>query len=440
MAVCKNKKQKAVLFENIDYLSLPVALFYFCLGYKVYYGRNTPGFTKKFFKALTFEGIVHAEYQMDTFLHNWSNEITKKIINEPLANNFKRRFKGVAGLGEIHDRAIKSNILKSLYEPTFLHVLADDLSHKYRQITIFHNKMNYLFVRTIDQLSPYKVRTLWLLPMLSGFLQKLFTKENQGRYDISLQEILESEKPSADFVKNVEVLFFSHGITYLKCFNKDQFFSGSYPFRAADVLNLYLDVSNERSNDDKSFCNENGIKSVCFFDYVDSFTTFLISALKESSFRQIKDTGTWILKSPIRGSYLARFYQRVFRSLRAMDRFPNVKMALLGYEILFPPTLSIAMKIKGVKTVATQERLLTGFMRHYPVICDEYFVISPLSSKMMAQQPFLHWIDNFHVVGQVRLDDHYSHLNSSDEKYSALAKGRPIIFHHLSSDGCSDEK
>ena len=49
----------------------------------------------------------------------------------------------------------------------------------------------------------------------------------------------------------------------------------------------------------------------------------------------------------------------------ALQEFDNVKIAFVGYDILFPVGLSLALESKGIKTIGTQERLMTHFVRSW---------------------------------------------------------------------------
>jgi hypothetical protein len=70
-----------------------------------------------------------------------------------------------------------------------------------------------------------------------------------------------------------------------------------------------------------------------------------------------------------------RVFYSVWWQIRDYDSrvrsFPEVRIALVGYEMLFPAALALAFALNKIKTVATQERFSCSFfpMAGFIVVC-----------------------------------------------------------------------
>ena len=57
-----------------------------------------------------------------------------------------------------------------------------------------------------------------------------------------------------------------------------------------------------------------------------------------------------------------------------VSRLKNLKVVLVGYDVLFPCELSVALALSGVKVCASQERLIQAFYVDSYLVYDYYFV------------------------------------------------------------------
>ena len=63
--------------------------------------------------------------------------------------------------------------------------------------------------------------------------------------------------------------------------------------------------------------------------------------------------------------------------LRLLDKMPEARICLVGYDYMFPRILSLALERKGIRTVATQERFIQSFYPFARYIFDTYCIIGP---------------------------------------------------------------
>lgn len=95
----------------------------------------------------------------------------------------------------------------------------------------------------------------------------------------------------------------------------------------------------------------------------------------------------------------------IFRSFSVkLDAYPDLKLALIDYEILCPNELLMAFESKGVQTVAVQERFFTTFSNLLgSTILTDYLCHSQFTADVMERSP-LYSVGRYVPVGQYRSD------------------------------------
>lgn len=126
---------------------------------------------------------------------------------------------------------------------------------------------------------------------------------------------------------------------------------------------------------------------------------------------------------------LVRIYV-IFRSFSTkLESYPDLKMALIDYEILCPNELLLAFESNGIKTVAVQERFFTTFSNLLgSTILNYYLCDSKYTADVMKFSP-LYSVDHFLPVGQYRSDKLDEAIRSPPPNIleEPLAKGQKII-------------
>ncbi len=98
----------------------------------------------------------------------------------------------------------------------------------------------------------------------------------------------------------------------------------------------------------------------------------------------------------------ARWRFRLFDE--ALGAFPAARVALIGYEILAPKLLYLALDARGIRTAASQERFHAPiFFDNWNFILDTYFTGSRTISGIVNASRFKHAAHAV-AVGQVRTD------------------------------------
>jgi len=226
-----------------------------------------------------------------------------------------------------------------------------------------------------------------------------FFKRNYNSDD---KNLLNDKEP--DFSK-YEVLFFPHqGVAYGDLFLKDQFYMSdpSCQFHRRNILHIeYRKLADEETNKNiVSFYKENNIQH-CYipdfklFDLMDILFHNLGRFLNRNIFKR---NGSFL--KAILVLYIYYQYSGYFRFL---SKFKNAKIALVGYDVLFPKILSMALSAKGITTIATQERLMLSYYDNYNIMLDYYFVINE-SIKDIIYSNMASYVKTVVPIGPIRSD------------------------------------
>ena len=231
-------------------------------------------------------------------------------------------------------------------------------------------------------------------------------------------------------VEDFKVAYFPHkGIFYGKLFVKDHFYNekNDSPFFKSNILHISL---NEKTKDFMFNCfkyyNENGIPYIDSSDLSCSNRKLLADCIKLMSnmhlnvLYDIYKYGLDFMLMALRAYCKLKLYCSIVSHLK------NLKVALVGYDVLFPCELSVALSLSGVKVCASQERLIQAFYPQTYLIFDYYFVASEVVMERGLKNSH---IEKCIPVGLVRVDKlfEYEKKNIFDEKYDVIKKTRKIV-------------
>lgn len=101
---------------------------------------------------------------------------------------------------------------------------------------------------------------------------------------------------------------------------------------------------------------------------------------------------------------LARIYVSFKKYHTGLEPYPELKIALIDYEILCPKELLLAFESRNIRTVAAQERFFVSFNNLFgSTIVSHYLCASPFSADIINRSP-LYCVDVTLPVGQYRSD------------------------------------
>lgn len=281
-----------------------------------------------------------------------------------------------------------------------------------------------------------------LLPLpkfaLLGYLQKGWAKYLQtirnaltdSRATFSAQLSEESGRTWQQLDK--PVLFFPHkGIYYGTLFAKDHYYAADVasPFHHKNILHLSLGEPPEERADSDAYYRTNGLintdlnalAKVDIRRWSGDFVR-LLWGNRNKVFSKGCGWDAWRLLF-----YFAR-YCHLRQYLSALDRLPGARIALVGYDILFPPMLSVALGTRHVTTVATQERFFAVFQGIYRIMFDHYLVMGPRICDFLRKSPRMAHIGNCEPIGPVRAESILDSAQSGlPDKYSRIKSSHFLI-------------
>jgi len=232
-----------------------------------------------------------------------------------------------------------------------------------------------------------------------------------------------------DFEK-CKVVYFPHqGIYYGEMFKKGHFYSenSESPFYRSNILHLSLgeQVDNYMLASYKYYMeNDIPYSDLYELDYSKGdLIKSLLELLGRMNFRLFSDFyrfGFWYIFLSL---YL---FLRIKRYYLVLSKFKNLRVALAGYDWLFPRELAMALTLKNVRICANEERFIIAFFPDNYLIFDYYFVASNIVKEPCMKTSM---VDNFIPVGLVRVDTlhEYEKKQLYDEKYDEIKKTKKLI-------------
>jgi hypothetical protein len=236
----------------------------------------------------------------------------------------------------------------------------------------------------------------------------------------------------AKWVKH-EIIYFPHqGIWYGKQYLKDYFYSSDRknPFYPSKILHISLSEPPKLIKSSLEYYNENDIP-YADWNEIPSVTTknMIIMSfffIKKCLTRAGKEFDLYLLFI-----FLSN-YIKIIHNIKRLEQFQNLKIVLVGYDMLFPVQLALACRIIKIKTTAVLERMIPLWFAN-PFMLDHYFVYGHASKEILDER-FKSLIKNKYEIGPIRLGRHYECVKKSHEYIKQLPdyKFRVLALDHHS--------
>ena len=190
-----------------------------------------------------------------------------------------------------------------------------------------------------------------------------------------------SEEQSSSDIYDCTVAYIPHqGVLYGDMYVKDQFYSSDRddPFYPANVTHIELEP-NLNSTSTKYY-TDNNLKFIYWV------------SVPASVMPSVKAVFGYILRIYVNRLHTvdldlilktSRSMWMINLAVSKLEVFHSLKVMLVGYDILFPQWMAVACRLKGIKTIATQERMISAWWFH-PLLFDVYLTIGPESTKRLA--------------------------------------------------------
>ena len=345
-------------------------------------------------------------YQMNAHIAV-TEEFAEILINEVFNQN---DFKTLCQLTDISDfnqkkaRAlIYDTIFNDIYKFNYSYALAQYFIKKGQKVRIIQTpSFTHFIVKTFIK-NNMMFQALAFITMIVNLSLKIITGLNiwpkPNKPNLLDNPEAQREKPSPNF-SQPEILYFPHkGIAYGKLFDKDLYFSSeqSSPLHPSAIYHIELsqlctkeEILSIKEDYQRRNLNVEFIEppAVSFFSNLRHLIKLFYSRIGEKAA---------FSKSII--LYLT--FLRVRSYQIAFAKFKHAKIALLGYEMLFPRPAAAVLQSMGIHIIATQERFLSCFQTSNGQFLDTYFVHGQVP-KLQIEQNTIACVKNCIISGDPR--------------------------------------
>jgi hypothetical protein len=247
-----------------------------------------------------------------------------------------------------------------------------------------------------------------------------------------------------------DVLFFPHkGVVQFGHPPRDYFYSNQKesPFFPSNIVHLEHDPGTDIELEKEKLKKYFNIKNV-FYTKIENSHLPLLKSFEFfiGIFRVILELRFKNLQNNILYYYIIfRIFFTFNRFRHSIELYKNAKIALVGYEMLFPKALALALESFNIKTIACSERFLVPYINNQTFILDTLLSVSESSSTIIKNSDrFV--INNIYPVGQARTDhffdksfskpqdkknvvilDYHIELNSIEEKFKLITNWKNDI-------------
>jgi|GEM_PF-2216746 hypothetical protein len=316
-------------------------------------------------------------------------------------------------------------------------VCTDYFQAHYQRVCVYIKRNSYLDIGMEDY-TKLGVRNLYpsafnVLLFLWALGKKLYRVLMRARRTILNAITADTELKTVDTHQTVrrdwKILYFPHqGILYGNLFLKDQFYSNDpeNPFYKGNIFHIEYQKKGLNKQLLKNIVNYYNEKNIPY--------DFLVKTRNKRAWRKfvrfILRNGKTLFQ-PMRFSLsrirlIWRIYRVYLSYYTYLSQFKHAKIALIGYDVLFPKTASLALSVLNIPTIATQERFIQTFMKKVNVLLDYYFVQGDLITESLENCESS-YTGSMIPIGPIRLDilheyrqREYSRVKRIKRKYNLV--------------------
>ena len=417
--------KKLLIIEQLSFLSLTFALLFRMLGFKSIFLKVSRKLkNEKFLILLSGIDISMVDYSSFRYYDlaksvslstQLSKNVYSKIFNDNELKRYEAFFQGVEDVDKKLKVVIINILNKILGGLAEVLICAEYYKERFKLIRIYTKSNGFVRIVLDDEeyqhIKNISSSAFFYLPIIVTLARraillvtKYFLRFFKRNYTSDDKNLLNDKEP--DFSK-YEVLFFPHqGVAYGDLFLKDQFYMSdpSCPFHRRNILHIeYQKLADEETNKNiVSFYKENNIQ-YCYTP-TPGFKLFYLINILFHNLGCFLNRNIFRRKSSFLKAILVLYiYYQYSGYFRFLSKFKNAKIALVGYDVLFPKILSMALSAKGITTIATQERLMLGYYDNYNIMLDYYFVINE-SIKDRLYSNMASYVKTVVPIGPIRSD------------------------------------
>ena len=406
-------KNKIFIFDELNFLLLPIAILIKIFRYKVYFLRLKKNWQNErsinFLKLLGFKWLNYQDFEIkktakiskDVVL--LQNEFNTLMDNSSIANDLKKILikKGC------NENDLKSFAVSRLAAPLriFCELISfiDDLKRNNKENFIIIGQFPGFLLKILKKKagSETLLINLYSFNFLSLVFKIILNKIKSKVKSLFVKISIDKVSKEIDFKKFNTIFFPHHGIYYADIYKKDQFYSKKINsnFYPSNILHLSIADQHFNSELTKNFYKSNNITNI-------DFASLGGISLKEIILNSLSFIKEYYIFSKNQLSLIFFFlnlWLSIKRSLNRLDLLPNVKSAIFGFDLVSPRDIAIACRIKKIETIATQERFLDTWAEDFFLIFDHYLVFNKDVAAILSQKKFSSVL-KVQIIGPIRSD------------------------------------
>ena len=406
-------KNKIFIFDELNFLLLPIAILIKIFRYKVYFLRLKKNWQNErsinFLKLLGFKWLNYQDFEIkktakiskDVVL--LQNEFNTLMDNSSIANDLKKILikKGC------NENDLKSFAVSRLAAPLriFCELISfiDDLKRNNKENFIIIGQFPGFLLKILKKKagSETLLINLYSFNFLSLVFKIILNKIKSKVKSLFVKISIDKVSKEIDFKKFNTIFFPHHGIYYADIYKKDQFYSKKINsnFYPSNILHLSIADQHFNSELTKNFYKSNNITNI-------DFASLGGISLKEIILNSLSFIKEYYIFSKNQLSlifFLLNLWLSIKRSLNRLDLLPNVKSAIFGFDLVSPRDIAIACRIKKIETIATQERFLDTWAEDFFLIFDHYLVFNKDVAAILSQKKFSSVL-KVQIIGPIRSD------------------------------------
>ena len=412
---------RALIILDLGVFNLFVACLYRLLGWQVFYFRraktNGPAYRNKLacllkLVQLDFQTIDSADLSyIYGDLHDTARKTVDRFWSHEITMFLTRLVPQVTRLDQklyIINRSFIDHRCRDLAAVATWAVGQTTISVVRVLTSICSIRKEYL--REVDfDIAPALFSRLYFAGELASICANKLAKSPKSRSSEAAHKILKAVPGDVTGLAEYsnEILYFPHKtIAYGRAFLKDHFYSESRdsPFLPKNIMHVELEpIAQTYITPELCKIYEHREIQYCVLPTNSGKTLlhYLPRLLRNVRVRELRLllSGSRVLL------FISAYFYVQYESYRnSLRRFPNATIALVGYEMLFPKALALALESKGIVTVASQERLVPStFYRNYNYIVDTFFTGSAFVCEQLRQSKEK-YVERCIPVGLVRTD------------------------------------
>lgn len=428
------KHKRIFVLAKLDIVGLLLAITFRLLRYKVIFvhpvgmfrRKNVCDKLSKF--GITINGFVRLPGYNPWGLHHLSEKCAEALVQQyyplEIIENEITLFPTVDDAGKKIRTLLYSEFFGAFYKMGEALTIAKYLSEAGAKVIIHHEVnlhgalLHKSRILSFSSLFPHLIQSVI-------YINKKFISFGLARmkrfFSLRASHSIEQYESKSSLLDHGDdkVLFFPHkGVSYGSFFEKDQYYVDEvgHPLSRKGILHVELEV--ELRNDERP---------TLIADYAQRGLD--CAGLTMGSKGEFKIPVA--IKGYLQRAILILTARNTWGWFNGLSSFPKARIALLGYEIVFPTHLSFALQARNVKVIAILDRYETAWWRSNAPILNGYLVHSPKSQEWIEENPFS-VIDRIDVCGDPRTIVLNKYLKEEQDKIASQRK--KVIFYDFFSD------